>query len=260
MAKSSVLSLYAGLLCCLHGVAVAAPPSETLLPVTTKGFLSVPDVELLRERWNETQLGRMTHDPVMQPFVEDLRDQLKNKLSTNQIRLGLTLDDLQDIYGGELCLAMLQPENGAQQHASVLLLDVTGHVKQAQAVLDKADKNLLAQGAKKRSKKIDGVDVAIFDLPKKRLDSPTLEAYHVIHRDMLLVCDLEAVCQQIIQRLNGTAGDTLAQVEAFEATMSRCARESGDMTPHVRWWVEPFGYGLALCASAGGRKKKAPTC
>ena len=71
----------------------------------------MPDVEELRDRWNETQIGRMVNDPVMKPFVDDLRDQIKDKMSSTRVRLGLTLDDLKGIYGGELCIAMLQPEN-----------------------------------------------------------------------------------------------------------------------------------------------------
>ncbi len=51
-------------------------------------------------------------------------------MSSTRVRLGLTLDDLEGIYGGELCLAVIQPENDINQHATVLLVDVTGHVEQ----------------------------------------------------------------------------------------------------------------------------------
>lgn len=232
------------------------PPSETLLPNTTKGFLSVPDVQLLRERWNETQLGHMTQDPVMQPFVDDLRDQIKSKLSSSQVRLGLTVDDLEGIYGGELCLAKLQPANDIDQHATILLVDVTGHVQQAEAVVEKAGKNLLEQGAQKRVARIEGVDVTVFTIPKRRQDTPTVEAYHVIHKDALLVSDHEGMVQHVIAQLNGAGGQNLAQLDAFVTTLGRCQRESGDMVPHIRWFVDPFAYAQTMRAAAGGRKKK----
>ena len=79
------MARYCTLLVCtvalsISSLAVATPPSETLLPSTTKGFLSVPDVEELGNRWNETQLGRMANDPVMKPFVDDLREQITAEL------------------------------------------------------------------------------------------------------------------------------------------------------------------------------------
>ena len=54
----------------------AAPPADQLLPTTTKGFLSVPDVEDLETRWEQTQLGKLAADPVMKPFSEDLERQI----------------------------------------------------------------------------------------------------------------------------------------------------------------------------------------
>ena len=255
MAKYCML-LSLSLALCLSSLTLAAPPSETLLPETTKGFLSVPNVEELREHWNATQLGHLVQDPVMKPFAEDLRDQIKSKLSATRVRLGLTLDDLQGIYGGELCLAAMQPDNDINQQATVLLVDVTGHTKQAQEAIDKARKNLLAQGATERSATLGGVPVTIVTMPKKREDIPQVEACLVIHKDLLIACDHQKVCQQILAQLDGAAGKTLAQSEAFAATMNRCAKDSGDAVPHIRWFVEPFGYAQTVRAAAGGRKRK----
>ena len=87
----------------------AARPSESLMPSTTKGYLSVPDVDLLRQKWSQTQLGQMVEDPVMKPFIEDLRRQIEAKVGRTKVRLNISFDDLQDVYGGEVCLATIQP-------------------------------------------------------------------------------------------------------------------------------------------------------
>jgi hypothetical protein len=87
----------------------AAPPSETLLPPTTKGFVSVPDPDGLRAKWDTTQLGKLTNDPVMKPFVEDLRRQLKSKLDQTDTRVGISVEELEGVYGGEICVALIQP-------------------------------------------------------------------------------------------------------------------------------------------------------
>ncbi len=255
MAKYCILLPHLTALC-LASFAIAAPPCESLLPNTTKGFVSVPDVQVLRDRWSETQIGRMVEDPVMKPFVDDLRDQIKGKMSATRVRLGLTLDDLDGIYGGELCVAAVQPDNDVNQQATVLLVDVTGHLEQAAATLSKARKNLLQQGATERTAKLGGVSVTVVTMPKKREDSPLVEVCLVIHQNLLIACDHQGVCRQVLAGLDGKLDDTLAKLEAFQTTMSRCAKDAGNTVPHVRWFVEPFGYAQTVRVAAGGRKKK----
>ena len=95
----------------------AAKPSELLLPDTTKGYISVPNIDLLRKHWDETQLGKLVADPVMKPFIEDLRKQLRGKLSQADARLGISWGDLEGVYGGEVCTAMVQPWDPAAAEA-----------------------------------------------------------------------------------------------------------------------------------------------
>lgn len=87
----------------------AAKPSETLLPNTTKAYISIPDVDKLREHFDQTQIGILLNDPVMEPFVEDVQRQIRNKLSEASVRLGLSWEDLEDVYGGEVATALMQP-------------------------------------------------------------------------------------------------------------------------------------------------------
>lgn len=100
----------------------AAIPSEMLLPGTTKGYLSLPDPQALKQKWNETQLGQLANDPIMQPFVEDLKEQLKAKLDQTGTHLGIAFEDLQGIPGGEIAIAVIQPEGDKKQHALACLL------------------------------------------------------------------------------------------------------------------------------------------
>ncbi len=232
------------------------PPSEKLLPSTTKGYLSVPSVETLRQQWKQTQLGQLVDDPVMKPFVEDLRDQIKNKLSTTRLRLGMTLDDLADLYGGEACLAVCQPERDINRHATVLLVDVTDHGAAAQGMLEKVTQNLVQQGAKQKSEKLSGVSVTVLALPKARPDSPQIQAIFVLHRDVLLATDDRSTAQFVLARLDADGENTLSEFPPFVAAMNRCAAEAGAMQPHIRWFVEPVGYAQVLRAQSGGKKKR----
>src|SRR5262245_46952269 len=74
--------------------AEAVPPSDTLLPKTTKGFLSVLKPAEFDERWQKTQFGQLYNDDLMQPFVEQLRKQFREKYDEIEKKLGVTYDDL----------------------------------------------------------------------------------------------------------------------------------------------------------------------
>jgi hypothetical protein len=233
----------------------AAQPSQSLLPSTTKGYLSVPDVDLLLEKWNETQLGQMVDDPVMEPFIEDLKSQLQSKVGKTEVRLSIAMDDLKDVYGGEVCLATVQPGGEEGQHALVLLVDTTGHRQQADALLARVSDDLIRDGAKKSVKTVRDVVVTGFVLPRERGQTENREAYYFIHDDRLVATNHQATSEAVLARFFDES-DTLGDVEAFQATMKRCQEASGDTEPHVRWFVEPFGYVQVARDAAGGRKKR----
>ena len=233
----------------------AARPSESLLPSTTKGYLSVQDVDLLREKFGETQLGQLVEDPVMKPFIEDLGRQIEAKLGRTEARLSLSFDDLEDVYGGEVCLATIQPDGDEQQHALALLVDITGHRTQADALLARISKDLIADGAKKSVKSVQGVILATFVMPRKPGEIESSSAFYFIHEDCLVATDHKSTAVEILARFF-KEDETLRKVEAFTAAMNRCQEAAQGEQPHARWFVEPFGYVQAMRAANGGRKKR----
>ena len=75
----------------------AAPAAESLLPQTTKGYLSIADVDEMLAKWNKTQLGQLMNDPIMKPFADDLRQQIEDQFAKTGIRLGLTVEVFQEV-------------------------------------------------------------------------------------------------------------------------------------------------------------------
>src|SRR5215813_6879856 len=97
--------LAAATICALAIVApraalMAVQPAERLLPATTKGFVSTQDVDEVRKKFNETQFGALSHDPAMQPFIDDLKQQIRAKLEKAGKKIGLTWKDVEGMYGG----------------------------------------------------------------------------------------------------------------------------------------------------------------
>lgn len=234
----------------------AARPSEGLLPSTTKGYISVPDVELLRQSWELTQLGLLTQDPLMKPFMDDLRELIKSRLDKSQVQLSLKLDDLKDVYGGEVCFAVDQPNNDPKQHALAVVVDITGKRQEAAKLLDKVASNMAAKGATKTVENLQGVPVTTYTLPKKRGETIGQRVFYFLRDDRLVATDHEVTVKAILARFAGRATDSLESLPAFKQAMSRCQQAPDVVTPQVRWFVEPFGYAQTSRAASVVRRKR----
>lgn len=218
----------------------AVPAGETLFPATTKGMISVPDVYRLEENWNKTQIGQMTLDPVMQPFVEDFKRQFKEKWTDLSEKLGLTLEDLEGIPGGEVTVGLIQP--GKNMASLAVVVDVTGKAAEAAELMTKIDKNMTAKKATKAITTVKGAKVTTYTLLKKPGEKVARQAVFFTHNDVFSASDSSATTAGILSRMDGTATDNMANLPAYKAVMNRVAQSAGPQVPEIRWFVEPFGY------------------
>lgn len=234
-----------------------AAPSESLLPNTTKGYLAIPDVDLLRSKFDETQLGQLANDPLMKPFADDLREQIKDKLDKQGVSLGLTWDDLQGVYGGEVCFAAIQPGGDKKAHGTVVLCDTTGKTQQAQALLAKVQANLVKKGGVPGKIQRGQIALTVITMPNKvPAQAPTVAVY-ALHKDLLLACTHLATAQDIADRMQGLQkANDLQTFPAFQEVMKQVDKAAASVAPHLRWWIEPFGYTEVTRAANGGRKQR----
>lgn len=258
MPRSSVLVRVALLVVLASSTAGAQEDlrGAALVPNTTKAYFSIPNVELLRGKFDETQLGALMKDPVMQPFVEDLRQQIDAKLGKSGIKIGIDWEDLEGVYGGEVSFAIIQPDGDKKQHATVLLVDVGENGEAANKLLDKVSKNLLAKEAKKSIRKVGAVEMSVFTLPKKKDETVARQVCQVLTGGRIIATDHLATAEGIVRRITGDRKDALEHLDAFHATQERCQKELGDGAPHVSFYVDPFGYAEVTRAASGGRKKR----
>lgn len=255
-----VLSLSVVSLClgwCAVAVAVS-PPSEDLFPATTKGWVSVPNVDMLRADFKLTQLGKLIEDPVMQPFMEDLGKQLEEKLDEAGVKLGLKFADLDGVYGGEVATGMLKPDAKAKDsHAVALTVDVTGKHAAATALLAKIDKNLIAKGAVKAAKKLGATTLVIYTLPMKAGIKLPEKAIYALEGDMLIASDDEAVLIGMLGRLGAKkAADSLGATVPYKQVAAKVHGTKEPLDTHLRWFIEPLGYAEATRAANGGKVKR----
>jgi hypothetical protein len=231
----------------------AVPKAETLLPNSTKGFLAVGSVDAFKEAWNKTQLGQLMQDPAMKPFVEDFQRQMQQKWTSSHQKLGITWEDLDGVPSGEVGIALILPT--PTEAALAIVCDVAGHLPQANALLEKIHENLTRQKAVRSQKSVLGTNVTVFDIPRHE-EEPARQMVYFIKDDLLAASDNLKVIEGILGRQAQSRQDGLDSVAAFQNVAKRCATAAGDLVPHVRWFVEPFGYVDASRAMSTTPRKK----
>jgi hypothetical protein len=244
------------LLVTLAARAQAVLPSEQLFPATTKGYVSTQDVDEVRNEFNKTQFGEMSHDPVMEPFISDLKKQIAAKLERAGKRLGIKWPDMEGVYGGETAAALIQPDpKDKSSHATALIVDITGKRQQADVLLQKIAANQKLNKATTQIIKDGAINITVYTQPQQP-GEPLERSYHCLVGDQIIFADHEPTIRGILHRLDGQATDSLTTVIAFQETLKRCQEAAGAVRHHVRWFMEPFGYAEASRASQGGKKKR----
>ncbi len=246
MAQSKWVSLAVFLLILGRQAVVfaAVPSSEVLLPDTTKGYLSVANVDELEEAWNKTQMGQLANDPAMKPFVEDIKRQLREKWTQSHEKLGISWEDLDGVPSGEVAVALILPD--AEHDALVILADVTGREGKTSELLKKIDENMATHKAVRSERPAHGAMIVLYEIPK-RDDLPARQMAYFLKDDLLAASDNLAVLEGILsRRINPPQASNLAAVSAFQAIGERCRQAAGDLVPQIRWFIEPFGYADAI--------------
>jgi len=233
--------------------------SETILPATTRGWISVANPQVLQESFDGTQYGQLLKDPVMKPFIDGFRAQLRSAGKQRLGKLGIALEDLEKVPGGEIALAALEPTPGTL--ASILLVDTTGHDAETKALLDQIDRRLLEQKATKMAATAAGTTV--YQLPpdagaSDRGTGAGRQRQVAIHSapGKLVVGDSPAVVGQVVATLGQGRKDSLASLPAFQAVAARCGKQVPASAAPLRWFVDPLGYAKVYQAANPPREKR----
>ncbi len=267
----------------------ASRPSETLLPSTTQGFFAISNVDTLSEHWKKSQLGHLMNDPVMEPFTKDVRRQFEDRWSSVHERLGLTLNDMRGVPGGEVGIGLVAPAPG--KAALAIVIDVIGKVPQAQEMLKKVSEVQLQRGAKRSEIKIEGCadTVVRFVLPELEEDKEATQstlrgsekfeaekaekakagknaqatveaaprlAFYCLSGNLLVVTDNLEVLKDILKRSAGSAAGSLSEQKPFQTVINRCKADYGDKTPQIRWFIHPLGYAEAARAATPEHRRR----
>ena len=245
--KRNGLATLAVVLLATSLVEAANKPTDEIFPNTTKGFISATDTQTLIDRWNETQLGMLGDDPLMKPFLDDLREQLRQERTKDKIDWGLAWDDVRDLSRGESAVAFMHTPG--RRPVTAILVDVSGNQNAAVEVLNKIFKSLNSQRTTWKQEQVAGRDLTVFTLPRSAKDPnrPPQVAYF-LKNNFLGAVDDAATARQIMQRMDAQPTDTLASLASYRKVMQRCAADAelaGPKEVGARWYVQPLEYAEA---------------
>lgn len=241
----------------LTAARAAAPPADTLLPASTKAFVSAPKFPETNKLFTATRLGQMLEDPALEPFFKDLRRQLRQKWAKNQAEVGTTWDDFEPVASGEVALALVHPPKG--NPGMVFIADVTGNQAAAESLLAKVAQDMASRKARKLNARAGDIAVQGYEFPPTEQGQKPEFAYYVLHRDLLLASDEIPLLDLIIRRLAAPARqDTLAGTPGYVGVIERAAKGSGNKNPQLRWFVDPIGVIAAIEADDAAAAPAAP--
>jgi len=143
------------------------------------------------------------------------------------------------VPGGEIAVAVVQAS--ATEAGLVLIVDVTGHQKEADNLLKKIVIRLTEQGATKV--RANSADVSALKLPPAKDRDKTVRhaAYH-LKGDLFIAGDNISIVETIVTAAESKPKKNLSTFTPFAKSMERCKTAAGELAPHIRWFVEPFGY------------------
>ncbi|NLF72764.1 MAG: DUF3352 domain-containing protein [Candidatus Anammoximicrobium sp.] len=231
------LPVAATILFLLPALATAAerPDAAHLLPDNTVFYLRFPVTTETVSKFQETAIGRISQDPAMQPLVSQLYGSAIEAFQRAEKEIGASLDDLLSLPQGEMCLAMVTPEES--RPAVVFLVDVGQRLPVVDKLLNRAGQTLEQQGARRSEETLGDTRLTVFDL---RGDETRQLVVAVRDNAVLVASDLD-VAQGMLNAWSGKKTEgvrVLADNPNFAAVMRRCTGTE-DQPPQVEFFVDP---------------------
>ncbi|MBM4021953.1 MAG: hypothetical protein FJ284_06900 [Planctomycetes bacterium] len=255
-------------LCCATlvatGSAMAAglSPSEKVFPDTAVAWLSVASPREFRARFDRSTYGRLLADPAMQAFVDGVKEQVSHNGKQRLAKLGLTLEDLAEVVGGEIAAAAIEPEDG--RLATVLLVDTTGCEDKARGLVETLGKRLLERKAEKVTVPGAPAELVVYQLPaeddERQQTSPRdRRVAFALAASALVVGDDAMQVGQAFAVLQQGRADSLSTLAAFKAVEQRSAGAVPAAAGPLRWFVKPLPFaGAWQKANPPREKRKGP--
>jgi hypothetical protein len=224
----------------------ACPPAPKLLPENTIFLISTPNARELETKFFNTGLGRMLQDPHLKPLVDRLRSDLAQAVASIKSEVGLSLDEMLDLYQGQITFALIDLKSLDKPPVAALLLDAGDKIPLARRLTQKGMAILEQTRSPKREETFGGVKLTIFEgLPTGRPEVVFFEKDNTA----VITTGLGAA-KEMLSAWDGKNKKTLSGNSNFATVMSRC-RGSRDETPQIIFYCDTQNLFKSVGASGG---------
>jgi len=236
--------------------------SEKVFPATTRAWLSIRDPQGFRERFDRSQYGQLVADPAMSAFIESCKSQITSNSQQRLAKLGLTLDDLAAVVGGEIAIAAIEPQAGRM--ATVLVVDTSGREEAARRLVTQIGERLVERKATRIMLPDAPAELTVYQLPpeqdERRATAPRdRRVAFALAPSALVVGDDAVQVGQAFTVLAKGRVDNLASRPSFSQVMGRCGEALPAASAPLMWFVEPLAFArLWQQANPPREKRKGP--
>ena len=237
-------------------------PSEQVLPDSTRAWVSARDFRATRERFQRSSYGQLIADPAMKEFLDGLRTQLAKNGRQRLANLGVAVEDLEKIPGGEVALAAVETpaaDGRAGRLAMLLLVDTTGHEAEAKALVERITKGLTDKKATRLELKSAPPQLVVYQLPPDEQAGPGRPPRQValaLASSALVVGDDAVQVGQAFNALAQGRKDCLGAMPSFAKVAETCGgKVTGSESP-ARWFIDPLRFAKAYQATNPPREKR----
>lgn len=219
-----------------------------LLPDTVAGLVRIPNLPRFCEAWENTSLGKLLEDEAMQPFIEVQRQRAKNYLEAFDNKVGIRPEDLYNVASGELVISWLPfPNDKRRPFALCVIADVRGRAKEADAAIEKLDKDLQAANWIRKDTEHLGQTIRVYSTEPKPGQLKVEQIVITLDETRLIAADRDLVVTDLLDTIAGEAeGKPVVQLQEFQHVLKKSSQailepvKSGGGTIAIEWFARPF--------------------
>lgn len=249
--------LAGGLVLCRPALSADAVPTARRLPANTFVHFTIPSVDELKKRWNDSAIAEIREDRALADFREDIETQLEEASRRIQNEVGLTLEEILEIPSGEFAFAVAQLPG--QKFGAVGFLDFGDSEDEVDQLLDQVAKALERRDAERRVEEVDGTRIIVYTRASENEPEEGGEANEIayfVKDTTLVVGNGLAVLQEVLQRWDGEGDQTLATNDVYSYIVQQT--ETRDRPALLRWYLNPIDLmRAAVMAGAQGNPQVA---
>jgi hypothetical protein len=212
------------------------PIAPKLLPEQTLVYFRIASMPELKEKFQQTSTGKLAKDEQLKPLLGSLWQMGVDAFQNAEKELGVGLNELLSIPQGEICVAVVAPEEGAPR--VVAWIDCGDKLITAEKLLDRGEKELTDRGAARNVEVLGDVELVSIEIPNAR---DRKVAYFIKEQTLVLSSDVN-LAKQVLGQMRGEQAEdtvTLAENRKFTAIMGRSMGTKGE-EPQVTWFVDPI--------------------